>query len=364
MSQLAHAKPTASHSAGDAEATPNPWVLASELLVAVESHMQRLAFGTQADPLGAIATDQLLSGGRRLRARLALATLSALGGEASDGVGWASACELLHNASLIHDDLQDGDTRRRGRTTTWAAYGCNQAINAGDLLLMLAYRAVGDVPVADAQKWRLVEALSEYAVRAVRGQAAEPSLLIEHSFDWTSYVQVIEGKTAALIALPVYGAALIAGRPAGEAHTLAHAYLLLGVIFQLQDDIVDIYGDKGRDVRGADLREGKVSALIVEHLARCPFDQEELVAILETPREEVTDVDVARVVELFNISGALDGVLHRITRISRDVRSEIARFQCRALTQVTEDVLRFALAPIKHILPHANAGGAMISRVP
>jgi hypothetical protein len=129
----------------------------------VEIAMRRLVAGGRVDRLGIVLRELLESGGKRLRARLALATLEALGEDRQKGVAWAAACELLHTATLLHDDVQDGDTVRRDRPTAWRSHGVAQAINAGDLALMLPYSAIDHIPVEPAVKWQLTRLLARYA---------------------------------------------------------------------------------------------------------------------------------------------------------------------------------------------------------
>jgi hypothetical protein len=119
---------------------------ADDSLSDVEDAMSRLAVGTRLERSGHMVQEHLATGGKRLRSRLALSAIEAMGGTREHGVGWAAACELVHNATLIHDDLQDGDRVRRGNPTTWVRHGAAQAINAGDLLLMLPFLAIEAVP--------------------------------------------------------------------------------------------------------------------------------------------------------------------------------------------------------------------------
>src|SRR5215211_7540453 len=121
---------TRAKTAGDprpAAARP-PLALAGSLrstlcLAEVETLMDRLADEAGGEPAGAMVRRHLATGGKRIRARLALAAMEALDEPREAGVAWAAACELLHNATLVHDDLQDGDRVRRGRPTVWALHG-------------------------------------------------------------------------------------------------------------------------------------------------------------------------------------------------------------------------------------------------
>jgi geranylgeranyl diphosphate synthase, type I len=284
---------------------------ASAEMDAVERLMLELA---QAGPdlLGRIAAEHLGGGGKRLRARLSLAAYEALGGEPDRAIGWAAACELLHNATLIHDDLQDGDRVRRGKPTVWARHGGPQAINAGDLMLMLPFLSLAKLEIDAETRWQLTRVLAEGAARVARGQAAEVALSRDEPVDWPAYRAIIAGKTGALFELPVEGAALLAGQTPAAAHAIGLEFQRLGVLFQLQDDVLDLFGDKGRDRVGSDLRAGKVTSLVIEHLEREPADRDWLLDLLATPRESTRETDVWSAISRFHACGALDAVLDRI----------------------------------------------------
>ncbi|MFB6262682.1 MAG: polyprenyl synthetase family protein, partial [Bradymonadaceae bacterium] len=121
------------------------------------------------------------------------------------------------------------------------------------------------------------------------------------------YRRMVEGKTGGLFVLPARGAAQFAGAPPGLERAVATAAEHLGVLFQIQDDILDLYGDKGRDQRGNDLREGKISALVVRFAERAPQEEvDRLIDLLEAPRESVSASDVDWAAERFRESGALN----------------------------------------------------------
>ncbi|MBN2799888.1 MAG: polyprenyl synthetase family protein [Deltaproteobacteria bacterium] len=310
------------------------------LLEAAEALMLRLVAGPHLDHCGAMAVQHLSTGGKRLRASLAIQATLALGGREEDAVSWAAACELLHNASLVHDDLQDGDRMRRGMPTTWAVFGPMQAINAGDLMLVLPPLALEHMVAAPAVRWELSRALSRSAADTVRGQAHEMTLLKSHRLRWMDYLRAAEGKTAAFFALPVQGAALLTGRDQPEA--LGAAFAPIGTLFQLQDDLLDLTDAKGHDARGSDLREGKVSALVVEHLALHPEDRPWLLSVLETPRAETRDDQVEEAIARFHHGGAVASLRARIQAIAAQVRRDpalLAEPALHALALTTLDAL-------------------------
>ncbi|MFT5683523.1 MAG: geranylgeranyl pyrophosphate synthase [Myxococcota bacterium] len=324
-----------------------PTLRSSAMLDEVERMMRRLSAGDRMERTGVMVQEHLATGGKRLRARLALCAMEALGGSRGDGVGWAAAVELLHNATLVHDDIQDGDRVRRGEPTTWVRYGIPQAINAGDLLLMLPFLAVGYAP--EAQRWRLCQLLASGASDVVRGQVEELSMLSAESLSAEAWRRVVEGKTGGLFCLPVEGAALLAGHSPVESARIAAAFMPLGVLFQLQDDVLDLYGYKGREAPGADLCEGKISALVVAHLVRCPQDRPWLLELLRRPREQTGTADVEDAIARFRSSGALADVLDDILGQIQQVESaEILRLYP-ALRGVALQITALAMQPIAHL---------------
>jgi geranylgeranyl diphosphate synthase type I len=119
------------------------------------------------------------------------------------------------------------------------------------------------------------------------------------------------------------------------------------MLFQLQDDVLDLFGEKGREARGADVKEGKVSALVVEHLRLHPAERAWLNAILESPRDATSDEDVAAVIDRFERGGALDAVLHRIVTLASHALNVPALQHEPALHQLVVEVTGMVLAPIQ-----------------
>ncbi len=329
---------------------PEPAAERSEALDQARALMFQLAAGDRFERLGAIVQEHLFTGGKQLRSRLALASAHALGGSDESAAGWAAACELLHNATLVHDDLQDGDAIRRGHFTVWVRHGQAQAINAGDLLLMLPFIAVEHVDVPDAIRWHLCRAIARRSEQTVRGQSQEMGLLPGGQWDWESYAEAAKGKTSALFALPVHGAALIAGRSPEDAESLAEPFRDVGLLFQIQDDVVDLFGDKGRGERGGDLREGRVTALVAEHLRLHPGDTKELVGLLSQSREATTDASVEAWATRFERGGALRSVNGRIANLRARVEGAPHLAGEPALLHVAKSLIQRSLRPIEHIV--------------
>lgn len=302
------------------------------------------------DPLGQICREHFSTVGGQLRARLTLSAAEALAVPREAAVAWAVTCELLHNATLIHDDLQDRDPSRRGRPAVWKRHGDAQAINAGDLLLTLPYRAIELVSVEPGVRWSLTSALAERAEQTVRGQALEMTLLERRPWTRDEYDAAASGKTGALLALPIEGMAVVAGIDRDTTRAVGDAFRDLGLLYQLQDDVVDLYGDKQRGPRGSDVRQGKVTALVVEHVRLHPEDTDWLCEILSCPASLTSPEDVDAVAARFDESGAVAAVLQRALDQSDAVLSRSVLGSTPQLLALAQRLAARCLQPIESLL--------------
>ena len=321
------------------------WDQAAAWLPDVESVMRQTLTGGRVERCGRMARDVLEAGGRRVRARLALVASIAMGVPRSDAIAWAAAVELVHNATLVHDDIQDADRLRRGRETLWVKEGIGQAINAGDLMLMVPHLALDRMQADHGTRWLLSRALAYRSGETARGQSEDMSLLGDRLFDWASYVRVAEGKSGQLLGLPVEGACLLAGEDAEVAAAISDLYATLGTLFQLQDDVLDLYGPKGR-AAGGDLREGKVTALVVAHLTRHPSDTDEIVALLEAPGDEISDAVIEDIRHRFRTGGALADVRRAIDGIRYELEESLLLLERPALRQVALEFADWIVAEL------------------
>jgi geranylgeranyl pyrophosphate synthase len=234
--------------------------------------------------LGQAASYLLERPGKRVRARLCLALSESLHVPPEEGIALAAAVELLHNASLVLDDVQDNDEMRRGRASIWRTFGRSQAINLGTFLIAQS--------TALAARLRGISPLFAATLReATAGQSAEidfhtatPTL--------TDYEKMAEAKTGALFALSAKSAAILARLPEDLAATIGNAFARLGAAYQVQDDLSDALGLKGRARAGLDLREGKANSIMLFHLALRPDDCAALLAFLRNPAARTDDAQL------------------------------------------------------------------------
>ena len=197
------------------------------------------------------------SGGKRIRPVVCLAAAEAVGGVADDAVFPACAIELLHNYTLIHDDLpaMDNDVERRGRPTVWKKFGEANAILVGDALLALAYRTAAKAPRNVAA---IVDVLGEMGVGVVMGQVEDVEKLNADDF-------VYRHKTADLFIAAAAMGGLAAGGADGEIALLRDYALNLGLAFQYEDDLLD--GDGAYPRKETERRTREATAAAVAALA-------------------------------------------------------------------------------------------------
>jgi geranylgeranyl pyrophosphate synthase len=217
---------------------------ASELLVRVE---QRMHAALETDHSGSLpqmhsathsAYYHLESGGRRARAQLAIDSGLALTVDAETIVVIAAAAELIHNASLVHDDLQDNDAVRRGKAAVWAEFGSGTAVCTGDLMLSAAYGCVASIQPLHALP-TIISLLQSRIGQAIAGQCADISFREHPVVNIDQYASIVAAKSGALLSLPIEMVLIVAGasQRVSQAQKAAHG---LAVGYQILDDLEDV----------------------------------------------------------------------------------------------------------------------------
>ena len=236
--------------------------------------------------------------GKCLRPTLLLLACEAVGGTWRKALPAATAIELVHNFSLIHDDIQDDDRERRHRPTVWSIWGKPQAINAGDSMHTLANVALfrlADRGVALEKQQRVQRLLTETCLKLVEGQYLDISYESCLDIGVEDYLHMIERKTAALIACSLEVGALLGSDDEAVIEGLFSFGRLLGLGFQIRDDFLGIWGNQEKTGKpfGSDIRRKKKSLPIVYALekARGPA-REELLNIYQKEVIEDRDLDV------------------------------------------------------------------------
>jgi geranylgeranyl diphosphate synthase type I len=240
----------------------------------------------------------LAGGGKYLRAALVLISAAATGGDELAAVPGAVAVELVHNFSLVHDDIIDGDLERRHRSTVWAEYGVGHAIIAGDALVTLAFQVLLDEPTS--ARVRAAVRLAAATQSMISGQAEDMASELRTTFGVDECLHMEAGKTGALLSCAACLGAILVGAPEEEVEALADFGSHLGVAFQAIDDVLGIWGEPivtGKPV-GNDLRMHKKTLPVSLALQGASGASEELPRLLGGADLEETDVTrAARLLE-------------------------------------------------------------------
>ncbi len=287
-------------------------------LDALKAEMQRTVVPTETSPAGPFMFDMLryhlgwldadfrpveTYTGKHLRPLLTMLFCELLGGDWRDALPAASAVELLHNYTLIHDDIEDRDRTRRGRETLWSLWGLAQAINAGDALYAIAYLALLRLSERGVPPERMSLAVQSFAagsLRVTEGQALDIAFEQDAEVDEATYLAMIAGKTAALLSLSCELGGIVAGASPEVLAALREFGFALGIAFQMQDDLLGLWGDPQHTGKpaGADLRRRKKTLPILHGLAHSA----ELRALLAQPVAE--DATVQRALQLLEQVGS------------------------------------------------------------
>lgn len=264
----------------------------------------------------------IAAGGKRLRPALLLLMSGALGYTGRQHFNLAAVVEFIHTATLLHDDVVDESTLRRGRPTANESFGNAASVLVGDFLYSRAFQMM-----LDAQDMRVMEILAEATNVIAEGEVLQLMNMGDASLDEAAYLQVIRSKTAKLFEASTRLAAVLAGASPELEEASATYGQALGTAFQVIDDLLDYEGDAaetGKNV-GDDLREGKTTLPLIFAMQRA---QPEQAAVI---REAIQQGDVGQlpqIVEIVRSSGALQA-----TREAAAAEAERAIHALRRLPQ-------------------------------
>lgn len=216
------------------------------------------------------ASHLIRNGGKRLRPYMVIRSCQMLGGSAADALPSAAAVEMIHNFSLVHDDIMDNDEVRHGVPTTHRMFGESLAILAGDALFSKAYQVVSGTGAPPEVSSELVRRLAGGCVDICEGQQLDIAMAQDSRIpSRTEYLRMIRKKTAALFDVSCAMGAVCAGAEPSDISNLSAFGRNLGVAFQITDDLIGVMGDARLTKKpvGNDLREGKKTLPILEAMA-------------------------------------------------------------------------------------------------
>jgi geranylgeranyl diphosphate synthase type I len=290
-------------------------------------HLKRaLAHVPAIEPLKKGMTYQMMSGGKRIRAALAICSCNLVGGDYRSALDFAAAIEHLHNFTLIHDDIADGDTERRSQESVWKRFGVPHAVNMGDLFVGLASLAIVDAPYPDGTRLALLNLIARYGLEMAEGQTLDINMREAERVTIPEYLNCTNKKTGAFLAMATVGGGILGSGSEEQLQSLRDFAILAGTAFQMKDDVLDIDGSKGRG-SGSDVREGKRTLLAIYAAEKASeVQRRELFRILNKSRDTTTAQEIEWVFALYTRTGAREYVERTAARTVDQACRHLARF--------------------------------------
>ena len=288
--------------------------------------------------LQAIGTHLVHAGGKRIRPTVVLLVFHAAAngrpGRRDDAMEAAVALELIHSATLLHDDIIDGGETRRGRPSALTAFGLADTLVAGDFLFSRAFALCARFE-AEVIRWA-----AEACVSLTEGEVMQGRFRHNPAVTVSDYLEIIERKTASLFGAGARTAAHLAGAPPAVVEAMASCGRHVGLAFQVSDDLLDVEGQPAitGKPRGIDLRDGNPSLPIVLALR----EDAEVARLFASPRLAAADVETG--ISRIRRTGVLGAVAERARGHAETALGEIARLPAspyrdalEALTQALVD---------------------------
>lgn len=293
-----------------------------EICRTIEEALARLTFDQPPRSLFDPITYILSLGGKRIRPALALMACDLFGGKNEDVLQPALGLEVFHNFTLLHDDLMDEADRRRDKPTVHKLWNPNVAILSGDAMLICAYQLV-----AKANDKAILELFSRTALEICAGQQYDMEFESRPDVTEEEYIEMIRLKTAVLLACALKVGAMIGGASAADADALYDYGIHIGLAFQLQDDLLDVYGDPktfGKNI-GGDILCNKKTFLLINALSAASEEQRQVMEDWMARKTYDAQEKIAAFANLYNELSIRDLTERRIEDYYRMADEDLAR---------------------------------------
>ena len=289
-----------------------------ELLATIENYLAQTDFPAEPELLYAPIGYSLGGGGKRLRPMLVMLSCGIFSDQIQSALPAAAAVEMFHNFTLLHDDIMDNAAMRRGKPSVFARWGQNVAILSGDAMLICAYRLLSGVPAHLLPQ--ILATFNQMALEVCEGQQYDMDFEQKQKVSVVEYMHMIELKTSVLLAGSAVIGATLGGASEEDCRKLRRFAVELGLAFQLQDDLLDSYGDErlGKHI-GGDILEGKKTYLMVTAMSRADEAQR---AILRSTHADPSLSDREKIDRIRTLYDRLD--VPRLTEQQIQLRFERA----------------------------------------
>ncbi len=309
-----------------------------ERKILIESEIEELFDRDEQHPLWELMAVYPKAGGKKLRPFLAMISAGALGIEEKKALPLGISMELIHNFTLVHDDIMDKDPVRRGIETIYKREGVGSAINVGDALFALAFKVLSHTELEGDALSYLLDEVADSVLKVAEGQ--DEDMRFESTYDITEeeFINMIEKKTSHLFQACTKGAAIIAGAPEEHIQRMGEYARKMGIAFQLQDDYLDLVGDQdeiGKPVC-SDIRSGKRTFIIIHALQNLE-NPERLKNLLD--KEKNTEDEIEEVLSLLKNSSSLEHCKMKARRYAHEAKREIRFIQDTYYKEILEDLV-------------------------
>jgi len=278
---------------------------------------------TVAPAISMVGNHLLSSGGKRIRPFLAILSSKLFGVDGDNVSTLACRVEFIHNASLIHDDIVDGASIRRGKPSAHSLYGNQLVVLVGDFLYANALRLANLL-----EHQTIMDALCNATAKMSEGELVQLSKKGSINMTMDDYIKIIRGKTAILMSAACKSGAVLGNASQEEIESLATFGLKFGYAFQMADDILDYMAEEkklGKSL-GKDLEEGKITLPLIYLLQDVGTEEtEEVVKILQS--ETLTETDLAYVLHLFHKHNTIEKSFNKAKDILKEAKAELDRFE-------------------------------------
>lgn len=285
----------------------------------VDKQLEKIASNKQPALLYEPINYILSIGGKRIRPALLIFSCEAFGGKPESSYDAAAAIEILHNFTLVHDDIMDNADTRRGKETVHKKWDSNIAILAGDEMIGLAYKLL--TKTKSDRISEIFDCFTDGIIEVCEGQSYDKEFEIKNIVSLDEYLMMIGKKTSKLLETCAVIGALIADASEEQVNSMREYALNLGLAFQIQDDLLDVIADEKEFGKksGGDIYERKKTYLILKALetASGKNDKSELQKIISNNGAEVSDDDVVKVKEIYNKYGVIDDAKKQIEHYTR-----------------------------------------------
>ncbi|MFC3053058.1 polyprenyl synthetase family protein [Kordiimonas pumila] len=287
-----------------------------------------------------LAGHLISSGGKRLRPMLTLASADLIGYTGNKHIGLATAVEFIHTATLLHDDVVDESTLRRGKKPANLIWGNQPTVLVGDFLFSRAFELM-----VESDSLKVLKILAGAAAVITEGEVLQLTTANDLSTTEDKYLEVITAKTAILFAAACEVAGVVAGQ-GEEVESALHAYgKYLGIAFQLVDDALDYNAERatlGKEI-GDDFREGKITLPVILAYRR-GTDEERLFWKRTMARLKQEDGDLDTAIELLEQASTLDDTIKRAHHYGAMAKDALAIFKGNPAKQAMLDIVDFCIS--------------------